>query len=131
MKTRGNKKTDKEFNKRAHELLTERFNAVPNEVYLSRMYPLAIETRAGTLLVKLYGDWVAMMFLDLEKTKSMLPPHWVKYGGPIGLYSGKYNVHFYPEDNVQTRLDLLQAMIERVNNAVERLAAERIECRRG
>lgn len=112
-KTKKTLKLEGEFDARLRELLAEHFDAVPNEGFLSNMYPLALETRAGTLLVSPNGSWVAMRFLDVERAKTLLPHRLME--GPLNPYSGKYNsMHFDPGDDVQLRLDVVQNMIERV-----------------
>jgi hypothetical protein len=52
---------------------------------------VAIETRAGTLEVSPYGDWVAMRFHDVGAARFMLGVGEHDLRGRLNPYSGKFN----------------------------------------
>lgn len=106
------RKIEQQFNEALRNRLTARFGASRNEGYLSNMYELRLETKAGTLLVQPSGSWVAMRFVEVERAKEILPH---RREGPLNPFSGKYNSLFLDEvEDIEARVDIVQNMIERV-----------------
>lgn len=60
----------------------------------SEFYALQIETKAGTLRVTPYEDWIATRFDDPAQAKSVLGEE-VRWLNP---HSGKWNFHFHDDD---------------------------------
>ena len=58
----------------------------------SRFYAFEIETKAGTLFVSPYEDWIACRFENVEEAKRLLGN-----SARLNPYSGKWNFHYSDE----------------------------------
>lgn len=70
-----------------------------------------LETECGPLRVTVYEDWLACRFEDVGSAKKTL------YSGPhsrLNPYSGKWNFHFEPGDDIETCLKSVRYELERV-----------------
>lgn len=54
------------------------------------LYDFQLESQGGPLLLTAYEDWVAMLFLDVERAKRVV------HTGSLNRHSGKWNWHFVP-----------------------------------
>lgn len=76
----------------------------------SRFYAFEIETKAGTLFVSPYEDWIACRFENVEEAKRLLG-----HSTRLNPYSGKWNFHYgheaiatpFPLNDFATHLEKL------------------------
>jgi hypothetical protein len=90
-------------------MLFESLGAVPNELgigILGGIYPLVMETKAGKLLVHVYGDCVFTRFVDVELAKQHIDHAFG--GGGMNRYSGKWNLHLTEDASVESRMQMLR-----------------------
>ncbi len=87
--------------------------AAENTEKFGRMYPWALETRLGTLIVSIHGGWVAMRFVDVDRAAKDLTRN-----QGLNTYSGKWNYHPSREDDVEDRLRGLKYMLSRVTEGI-------------
>ena len=96
--------------------------AKDNDVYLERMYPLALETKHGTLIIdvikeahsktaKLYNCFTR--FVDIDKARDNID---------CNPYSGKWNFHITVKDI--SPQDAANAMLFRIKQQLPKLPTE-------
>lgn len=89
-KTKKQERLEAKFDEAMAAHLQER-GATTNEGKFSGWYVLSLPTRAGPLVIKANGTWLAMRFVDIDRAKAILPHG--QYDQLNG-YSGKYNIHY-------------------------------------
>lgn len=84
---------------------------------------LRLQTRAGELLLHVYGGWLATRFDDVPRAVALLNPRldWAERLNPL---SGKWNFHFGPEDRVEDAVALVEAELRTITNAAQVEGAE-------
>ena len=109
-KTKKQERLEAKFDKEMEAHLRE-LGAATNEGEFSGWYLLALPTRAGPLVIKTNGTWLAMRFVDIDRARAILPHG--QYDQLNG-YSGKYNIHY----GEIADLDCCKRILDRALNEV-------------
>lgn len=97
----------------------EKFNAAVKAFVLDQggmetgqyMYELALETKAGRLLISASDDWVACCFDDVELAKKVLPTI-AGHQPEMNRYSGKWNFHGADgDDNLDSFVEAVKPLL--------------------